>query len=76
MSVRRSVPSYLRTTNMAVFEDKKSLHVIINNDAMSDDEVVAFEVLPRARRFVSLKSLPLKNEPLLSFKYLLGAPSS
>ena len=46
-SVRRSVPRYFRTTNMAVFEGKKSSNDIINNDTISDDEVVASYVPPR-----------------------------
>ena len=46
-SVRRSVPPYFRTTNMAVFEGKKSSNDIINNGTMSDDEVVASFVPPR-----------------------------
>ena len=41
LSVRRSVPCYFRTTNMANFEDKKSSNDVINNDTISDDEVVA-----------------------------------
>ena len=46
-SVGRSVPSYFRTPNMAVFEGKKSSNDIINNGIMSDDEVVASDVPPR-----------------------------
>ena len=46
-SVGPSVPCYFRTTNMAVFEDKKSSNDIINNDTMCDDEVVASYVPPR-----------------------------
>ena len=44
---RLSVPCYFWTTNMAVFEGKKSLNDIIINDTMSDDEVVASDVPPR-----------------------------
>ena len=46
-SVRMSVPCYFQKTNMAVFEGKKSSNDIINNDTMSDDEVVASYVPPR-----------------------------
>ena len=41
-SIRRSVPSYFRTTTMADFVD-----VILNNGTMSDNEVVASYVPPR-----------------------------
>ena len=48
MSVRPSVrPVLIRKTNMAVFECKKSSNNIINNESMSDDEVVASYVPPR-----------------------------
>ena len=43
-SVSLSVPRYFRTTNMAIFESKKSLNDIINNGTMSDDEAVASDV--------------------------------
>ena len=46
-SVGRSVPSYFRTPNMAVFECEKSSTDIVNNGTMSDDEVVASDVPPR-----------------------------
>ena len=50
-SVRRSVgpyvPRYFRTTNMAIFEGKRSSNDIMTNDTMSDDEVVASDVPPR-----------------------------
>ena len=46
-SVRPSVPSYFRTTNMANFECEKSSTDIINNGTMSVDEVVASDVPPR-----------------------------
>ena len=39
-SVRPSVPSYFRTTNMAVFESEKSWIDIMNNGTIIDDEVV------------------------------------
>ena len=45
-SVRRSVPSYSRTTNLTIFEGRKSSNDITNNDTMSDD-VVASYVPPR-----------------------------
>ena len=47
LSVRRSGPCYFRKTNMAVFECEKSSNDIINNESMSDDEVVASYVPPR-----------------------------
>ena len=34
-------------TNMANFEDKKSSNDVINNDTVSDDEVVASYVPPQ-----------------------------
>ena len=37
----------IRQTNTAVFEGKKSSNEIVINDTMSDDEVVASDVLPR-----------------------------
>ena len=48
-------------TNMAIFEDKKSSNVIIINDAMSDDEVVASDVprgtcYPQKQPYSSFKS--------------------
>ena len=43
-SVCPSVPSYFRSTNMAAFEDEKSLIDIINTGTMSDDEVVTSDV--------------------------------
>ena len=43
-SVRQSVPSYFRKTHVTVFEGKKLSIDIINNDMMSDDEVVASHV--------------------------------
>ena len=48
--VRRSVPYYFQETNMAVFEGEKSSNEIINNDMISDDEVVASYV-PRGTWF-------------------------
>ena len=45
--VGRSVPRYFRMLNMAVFECNESSKDIINNDTMSDDEVVASDVFPR-----------------------------
>ena len=45
--VRRSVPCYFRKTNMVIYEGKKSSNDIINNDTMSDDQVVASYVPPR-----------------------------
>ena len=44
--VRPSVPCYFRVTDMA-FEGKKSSNEIINNDVVSDDEVVASDVPQR-----------------------------
>ena len=46
-SVGPSVPRYFQTTNIAVFEGKKSTNDIKNNGTMSDDEVVASDVPPR-----------------------------
>ena len=46
-SVRPSVPCYFRMTNMANFEDKKSSNDVMDNDIISDDEVVASYVPPR-----------------------------
>ena len=40
-SLRRSVPCYFRTTNLAVFEGKKLSYKKIINETMIDDEVVA-----------------------------------
>ena len=45
--VRPSVPCYFWTTNMAVFEGEKSSNDILNNNTMSDDEVVTSHVPPR-----------------------------
>ena len=42
-----SVLCYFRTMNMADFEGEKSSNDIINNDRMSDNEVVASDVPPR-----------------------------
>ena len=42
-----SVPCHFQTTNMAVFEGKKSSNDFIINDAMSDDRVVVSDVPPR-----------------------------
>ena len=39
---------------MAVFEGKKSSNDIINNDTISDDEVVASDVPPRYLFFLTL----------------------
>ena len=44
MSVHRSVPCYIRKTNVAVVEGRKSSKDIIINDAMSNDEVVVHDV--------------------------------
>ena len=52
-SVHPYVPCYFRKTIMAVFEGKKSSNDIINNDTMSDDEVVAFYVPPRYLFFLN-----------------------
>ena len=43
-SVHSYVQCFFQTTNMAVFENKKSSNNIIINDAMSDNEVVAPDV--------------------------------
>ena len=45
-SVGTYVPRYFRTTNIALFEGKKSSNDIIINDTMSDDEQVASYVPP------------------------------
>ena len=41
---RPSVPSFFRTTNMAVFGEEKSSITIVNNSTKSEDEVVASNV--------------------------------
>ena len=46
-SVRGSVPSYFRVTNMTTFEGRMSSNDIINNDSMSVDKVVASYEPPR-----------------------------
>ena len=43
-------------TNMVDFEDKKSSNDVINNDTISDDEVVASYVPPRYLFFLFLAS--------------------
>ena len=55
-SVGPYVPRYFRTTNMAVFEGKKSSNDILNNGTMSADEVVASDVPPR---YLLIKNLSL-----------------
>ena len=53
-SVRPSVPSYFRTTNMAVFEIEKSWIDIMNNGTMSDDEAVTSVSLLTSFRYRGL----------------------
>ena len=58
-SVRPSVPCYFRTTIIAVFKVEKTLDDIQNNGKMSEDDVVASDVLPRYLFFPKLKSIDL-----------------
>ena len=60
-----SVPYHFQLTNMAVFERKKSSNDIINNETMSDDEVIASDVPPQY--FFSFLSI----SPRTNFPYCL-----
>ena len=46
-SLRRSVPCYFRRTKIVVLEGLMSSNDIMNDETMSDDEVVASDVPPR-----------------------------
>ena len=45
-SVRPFVPCYFRTTNMVIFEGKKSSKYFITNDTLSDDEAIGSDIPP------------------------------
>ena len=46
-SVGPCIPHYFQTTNLGIFECRKSANDIIDNDKMSDDKVVSSDIPSR-----------------------------